>query len=125
MPTHFYSSSNPPYVTDSATAQLPPEFLHEPRAAFAAGADGLDFVRRIFDAGRAHLTAGGGFLIEGGASRKAEVEKQLGRNFEFTWLPTSVGVEDVYFARERTRAKAQSRKAETKATPQRKAKYFV
>lgn len=77
---------------------LPKEFLHEPSMALAGGRDGLDLVRRILTEGAAHLTERGGFLIEGGAQRPA-VGAEFGRNFELTWVPTNVGVEDVFFAR--------------------------
>ncbi|HEX7899797.1 MAG TPA: peptide chain release factor N(5)-glutamine methyltransferase [Planctomycetota bacterium] len=39
--------SNPPYISTSEMAALPPEVLHEPRLALEAGADGLDVIRRI------------------------------------------------------------------------------
>ena len=39
--------SNPPYVTTDAMERLPSEYRHEPALALAAGADGMDVVRRI------------------------------------------------------------------------------
>jgi release factor glutamine methyltransferase len=42
--------SNPPYVADGDLASLQPELGHEPRAALAAGADGLDVIRRLLPA---------------------------------------------------------------------------
>ena len=49
-----------------AMAALPPEYRHEPSLALAAGADGLDVVRRILAAARGHLNPGGVIAIEVG-----------------------------------------------------------
>lgn len=58
--------SNPPYVTAAAMDALPPEYRHEPALALAAGADGLDVVRRILAEAREHLNPGGVLAIEVG-----------------------------------------------------------
>ena len=58
--------SNPPYVTSEAMAALPAEYRHEPALALAAGADGLNVVRRILAEAGAHLNPGGLLAIEVG-----------------------------------------------------------
>jgi ribosomal protein L3 glutamine methyltransferase len=58
--------SNPPYVTSEAMEALPAEYRHEPALALAAGADGLDVVRRILAQAREHLNPGGVLAIEVG-----------------------------------------------------------
>jgi ribosomal protein L3 glutamine methyltransferase len=74
--------SNPPYVSASAMAALPPEYRHEPRLALAAGADGLDLVARILAAAGVHLEPGGLLLCEVGdgqaAVRRRFARLQLG-----------------------------------------------
>lgn len=51
--------SNPPYVDANDLASMPDEFGKEPVLGLAAGADGLEIVRRI-------LTEAGGYLSENG-----------------------------------------------------------
>jgi ribosomal protein L3 glutamine methyltransferase len=45
---------------------LPAEYRHEPTLALAAGADGLDVVRRILAGAHEHLNPGGVLAIEVG-----------------------------------------------------------
>ena len=76
--------SNPPYVTASAMAALPPEYRHEPQLALAAGEDGLDLVRRIVGEARRHLTPRGLIAVEVGHNR-ALVENAFPR-LPMTWI---------------------------------------
>ncbi len=55
---------NPPYVTTTAMDALPAEYRHEPALALAAGADGLDVVRRVLAEARQHLNPGGLLAVE-------------------------------------------------------------
>lgn len=59
---------NPPYVAagDTALEQL----RFEPRLALASGSDGLDALRAVLAAARAHLTAGGLLLLEHGYDQR-------------------------------------------------------
>ena len=79
--------SNPPYVTARSMAKLPKEYRHEPWMALAAGADGLDLVRRILEDAKNHLTPGGLLVCEIGGNRKS-LERAF-PNLEFVWLETS------------------------------------
>jgi release factor glutamine methyltransferase len=67
--------SNPPYVA-SADPHLA-ALAHEPRAALAAGPDGLDDLRRIIAAAPAHLVPGGHLLVEHGADQGPAVRGLL------------------------------------------------
>ena len=63
--------SNPLYVDEEGMVGLPRECRAEPKLAFDGGTDGLDFVRRILQEARRHLTAEGGLLCEIGRGRDA------------------------------------------------------
>lgn len=66
--------SNPPYVRDGDIDGLPVEVReHEPRAALAGGADGLDLVRTIAARGPGALRRGGRLFLEIGADQGPEV----------------------------------------------------
>ena len=86
--------SNPPYVDRRGMERLPPEYRHEPRLALAAGADGLDVVRRILaEAGR-HLTPTGALLCEVGRGRDA-LEAAF-PHLPFLWLDTEQSEGEVF-----------------------------
>ena len=67
--------SNPPYIAtgDAHLAAL----RHEPLCALAAGADGLDDLRRIVRGAPAHLADGGGLLLEHGHDQAGAVRALL------------------------------------------------
>jgi ribosomal protein L3 glutamine methyltransferase len=79
--------ANPPYVDARTIRKLPPEYDYEPRSALAAGADGLDFVRRILAGARNHLNARGLLVCEVGDARLA-LERAYAR-VPFVWPETS------------------------------------
>lgn len=62
--------SNPPYVRDAEIDRLPVDVRdHEPRAALAGGADGLDLVRTIATRAPETLRPGGRLFLEIGADQ--------------------------------------------------------
>lgn len=79
--------SNPPYVDAYGMAALSPEYRHEPAAALAAGADGLDVVARIIDGAADRLTGDGLLVVEVGQD-VAALERRYPRT-PFTWLALS------------------------------------
>lgn len=89
---------NPPYVTDAAMAALPPEYRREPPLALAAGADGMDVIRRLLQDAQRHLKKDGLLVVEVGGGR-ATVEAQFG-DLPLTWLTTSAGDDMVFLMRQ-------------------------
>jgi ribosomal protein L3 glutamine methyltransferase len=79
--------TNPPYVDARTMRALPVEYRHEPRLALAAGADGLDAVRRILSGARRHLEPGGLLVCEVGDARRA-LERAF-PGLPFVWPETS------------------------------------
>ena len=69
--------SNPPYVAtgDRHLAEL----RYEPASALVSGADGLDAIREIVAAARAHLLPGGWLFLEHGIGQDAAVRELLER----------------------------------------------
>lgn len=89
--------SNPPYLTDAEYAALEPSVARwEPRAALAAGPDGLDATTRLLDDARRVLRAGGWIALEVDTSR---AERVAGLARRFGWDGVEVGVDP--FGRER------------------------
>jgi len=86
---------NPPYVDAKGMARLPKEYAHEPRLALAAGADGLDVVRRILSEARQHLSDDGGLLCEIGRCRPALEASFPDTNF--LWLDTAESSGEVFW----------------------------
>lgn len=67
---------NPPYICDGA--DLPADVMQEPHSALFAGADGLDFYRRLTAEGIAErLTPGGHLILEIGCEQATAVSKLL------------------------------------------------
>ena len=88
--------SNPPYVTTDAMERLPSEYRHEPALALAAGADGMDVVRRILAEAADHLTEEGFIVVEVGDGLEA-VEAAF-PGLSITWLSVSGGDDQVFLA---------------------------
>jgi ribosomal protein L3 glutamine methyltransferase len=78
--------SNPPYVTAEAMDALPAEYRHEPALALAAGADGLDVVRRILAEASEHLNPGGLLSIEVGHNQ--DLVEAAFPDLPMVWLDT-------------------------------------
>jgi ribosomal protein L3 glutamine methyltransferase len=86
--------SNPPYVTDVAMDELPPEYRHEPALALAGGEDGLDAVRGIVRDAPRFLEPQGILVVEVGHGRAA-VEQAFPR-LPLVWLATTSSEDSVF-----------------------------
>ena len=80
---------NPPYVEEPALNEFPSEFQHEPHHAFAAGEDGLKFVKVILREATKHLTENSYLLMELGSATSA-LEASYPQ-VPFFWLTTRSG----------------------------------
>lgn len=86
--------TNPPYVDAAAMAELPPEFIHEPEHALAAGQDGLDLVHKILLDAPDYLTADGLLVCEVGDSDWAL--RQAYPEIQFNWLTFANGGHGIF-----------------------------
>lgn len=86
--------SNPPYVDAATMADLPPEFLHEPDHALAAGQDGLDLVHQILYHAPDYLSRDGLLVCEVGDSEWAL--RQAYPDIQFDWLTFAHGGHGVF-----------------------------
>jgi ribosomal protein L3 glutamine methyltransferase len=84
---------NPPYVNAASMAALPAEFLAEPSVALAGGADGMDFIRQLFQTVTAHMSENAVLVLEIGHEKKNF--NQAFPELEPIWLDTSAGDEQV------------------------------
>ena len=65
--------SNPPYVPDAILRDLQREVQREPRSALAAGADGLDVIRRLLAKASGNLHDGGYLIFEFGINQEKQI----------------------------------------------------
>jgi release factor glutamine methyltransferase len=72
-------SSNPPYVSEDELKSVQREVRFEPRAALAAGSDGLSVIRRLIGEARPFLRAGGHLVFEIGFGQSEAVEQLVDR----------------------------------------------
>ncbi len=84
---------NPPYVNAQSMAALPAEYRAEPELALAGGADGMDFVRRLFADAPARMSDNAALVLEIGNER-AHFEAAFPK-LEVVWLATSAGDDQV------------------------------
>ena len=73
--------SNPPYIPEHLRGRLQAEVEREPALALFAGADGLDFYRRIAKEAPAHLNPGGRLCLEIGDGQGDAVKALLYEEF--------------------------------------------
>jgi release factor glutamine methyltransferase len=69
--------SNPPYVSEVEMKGLQREVNHEPRAALAAGPDGLSIIRRLLIEARPFLRPGGHLIFEIGFGQSEAVQQLI------------------------------------------------
>ena len=84
---------NPPYVNAASMATLPPEFQAEPALALAGGADGMDFIRQLFQTVVSYMGENAVLVLEIGHEKRHF--NQAFPELEPLWLDTSAGDEQV------------------------------
>ncbi len=84
---------NPPYVNAASMAALPAEFRAEPSLALAGGADGMDFIRTLFQQAAAHMSENAVLVLEIGNER--ENFSRAFPQLDPLWFDTSAGADQV------------------------------
>lgn len=92
---------NPPYVNAQSMADLPPEYLAEPRIALdgnlSGGSDGMDFIRNLISRVSEHMNPDAVLLLEIGNERP--FFEAAFPQLEVVWLETSAGDDQVLLIR--------------------------
>jgi release factor glutamine methyltransferase len=70
-------ASNPPYVSEGATALQEATLQHEPQIALASGPDGLASLREIVHSAPDYLERHGWLILEHGSDQAAAVAREL------------------------------------------------
>jgi ribosomal protein L3 glutamine methyltransferase len=84
---------NPPYVNAASMAALPAEFRAEPGLALASGADGMDFIRGLFQTVVTQMNENAVLVLEIGHER-ANFERAF-PHLAPLWFETSAGADQV------------------------------
>ncbi len=84
---------NPPYVCQASMDALPAEYRAEPELALAGGADGMDFVRQLFQDAPARMSDHAVLVLEIGNEVAHFIAAFPG--LEVAWLDTSAGDDQV------------------------------
>ena len=84
---------NPPYVCQASMDALPQEYRAEPELALAGGADGMDFVRQLFQDAPHRMSEDAVLVLEIG--NEAEHFIAAFPALEVAWLDTSAGDDQV------------------------------
>ena len=88
--------TNPPYVDARAMLALPPEYRHEPRNALAAGADGMDAMRRLLPQAARRLSTDG--VLIGEVGHGAAALERAFPDLRITWVELERGGAGVFVA---------------------------
>jgi len=96
--------SNPPYISSMEMGRLDRELSFEPEIALNAGADGLDFYRRIIAPAPEYLNNNGMLMLEVGYNQSAQVKKMFERKYfkELSYIKDYNNIERVVMAKRRT-----------------------
>ncbi len=94
--------SNPPYIADDQVEKLMPEISqYEPHYALAAGADGLEFIKKIILVANGLLKYNGVLIVEIGDDQKRDVEAFASRYFSIEFANDLNGVPRFLIAEKR------------------------
>ena len=86
--------SNPPYVDEEDFAEIPDEFLAEPKLGLTSGSDGLALTKKLLAQAFNYLSDEGILVVEVGNSALALEEEYP--DIEFTWLDFERGGQGVF-----------------------------
>ena len=79
--------SNPPYVSEVQWKKLPREIReHEPKAALAAGPEGIEMLKRLIVEAPQYLRSGGTLLLEMDPEQRGDVERIVSESGDYDSL---------------------------------------
>jgi release factor glutamine methyltransferase len=87
--------SNPPYISETDYATLPPEVLADPKISLVGGEDGLAAIRRIIAEAPSYLAEGGRIMFEIGYDQSERIPELVAQQSAYESMTIMKDLNDI------------------------------